>query len=513
MFLKITAMGLTGDDGAYLADGWNWVDGTIVAFSAANVLIGLLSSSSDLGALRALRVARVLRPLRVIKRVPELRLVVTALLRSLPGISSVMVVSFFFWFIFGVIGVNLFRGAFYSCNDTSDAIVTKQDCQGAFVDDDGTVVERRWTNADQNFDNIGNALLTLFEISTTEGWIDVMFQGIDAAGKDLQPQRNAHPENAFYFVAFMLVASFLLVNMFVGIVLDSFGCVREEQQSITLLTPEQRDWMIAQIHIVGPLSIAPKHVRPKSHWRARIFDVVVHPRFDIFIAAAISVNTLFMLTQHYNQPNTWSNVLDTVDLCFTILYTAEMIAKIIALGFRGYIDSRWNQLDGTVVILGMLELAFNDIFQGSESTALRAVRVARVVRVLKTWKGLQVRHPLLPLPSLLRTSRRYGPPASYPASLGRQKRSELLVQAMFLTLFASLPTMANVGGVLLLTFWIYAVLGLNLFGKVTQNGEELNDNANFSNVGLSMLTLLRMATGEAWNTIMHEAMRSEPPYW
>ena len=77
---------------------------------------------------------------------------------------------------------------------------------------------------------------------------------------------------------------------------------------------------------------------------------------------------------------------------------------------------------------------------------------------------------------------------------------------MFQTLVYSLPALANVGSVLFLFFFIFAVLGMNLFGKVRVTGNFLNRYANFETFGYSMLTLFRMATGEAWNGIMHDCM-------
>jgi hypothetical protein len=76
--------------------------------------------------------------------------------------------------LFGILGVNYFKGAFASCNFTEDLDVevdTKSDCilYGGY-----------WQPAESSFDNIGYAMLTLFEMSTTEGWVAVMWAGVDA---------------------------------------------------------------------------------------------------------------------------------------------------------------------------------------------------------------------------------------------------------------------------------------------------------------------------------------------
>lgn len=97
-----------------------------------------------------------------------------------------LVISSLFFLLFGILGTNYFKGAFFACSletdeqatmieATSPNIKTKWDCY-----DSGGL----WKNKDTNFDNVVNSMLILFEMSTTEGWIDVMWNGVDAVGID-----------------------------------------------------------------------------------------------------------------------------------------------------------------------------------------------------------------------------------------------------------------------------------------------------------------------------------------
>ena len=115
MLMKLTAFGvwLEERDGTYLRDAWNVMDGAIVLVG----ILGKALSGTNISWVRALRTMRVLRPLRVISRVPELRVVVDALLRSLPGLGNVLLVALLFWLIFGILGMQLFMGAFSRCSD------------------------------------------------------------------------------------------------------------------------------------------------------------------------------------------------------------------------------------------------------------------------------------------------------------------------------------------------------------------------------------------------------------
>jgi len=106
---------------------------------------------------------------------------------------------------------------------------------------------------------------------------------------------------------------------------------------------------------------------------------------------------------------------------------------------------------------------------GGGASVLRVLRLARVFRLVRKLKGLLM---------------------------------------LFNTLIISLPGLINIGALLFLLCFVYAVLGMNLFGKV-KFGENLNEHANFTNFGNSILILLRMVTGEAWNAIMYDCMVTE----
>jgi hypothetical protein len=71
---------------------------------------------------------------------------------------------------------------------------------------------------------------TLFQISTTEGWEKVMLCGVDSRGVDLQPHPNHRQWVVIYFVAFMIIGSQFIVNLFVGVVIDNFNTIKEREE-------------------------------------------------------------------------------------------------------------------------------------------------------------------------------------------------------------------------------------------------------------------------------------------
>ena len=102
----------------------------------------------------------------------------------MPTLGNVLMLLMMFWLVFGILGVQLFKGKFYFCND--DLVVYSGSCTGSFMStssnkyvDAGVVElglqERKWSRGQWGFDNIGEAIVTLFEVSTLEMWLDIMY--------------------------------------------------------------------------------------------------------------------------------------------------------------------------------------------------------------------------------------------------------------------------------------------------------------------------------------------------
>ena len=206
--IKIIAKGLVfnslGPIQPYMRSYWNMLDGFVVAASLVDLIFMILKiDMQQLQALKALRALRALRPLRVISKDEGMKLIVNALLASIPSMSNVLLVCSLFILIFSIMGVNFFKGTFYHCQDKPGALIlidmdtvfTKEDCingQEAMTFANGTSVAYRpaglWINKSSTFDNTIEAMSTLFQMMTTEGWVDVMQDGIDNTGLGNQPK-------------------------------------------------------------------------------------------------------------------------------------------------------------------------------------------------------------------------------------------------------------------------------------------------------------------------------------
>ena len=326
-----------------------------------------------------------------------------------------------------------------------------------------------WMNRDKRFDNIFVSILTLFEVATLEMFLDTMYQAIDSTGFTSQPIRDTNPALALYFVFFIIIGSFFVMNLFVGVTIDKFNEMKakSEDGASLFLTPEQQAWVTIQRMLTSAVPVR-RIPPPAAPSRQAVFNVVQTEAFDGFIMVCILGNILFMSMRTADISDAWETVLFWANFAFALIFFLEMLMKMFALGMRNYFANSWNKFDFVVVLSSIVGITMDVSMDGEVPVVglLRVFRVARIFRLVPRAKGLKT---------------------------------------LFQTLIFSLPALINVGSVLLLFFFIYSIMGMNLFGQM-RYGENLNRHANFRDFPSAMMTLFRMATGESWNGIMWDAM-------
>ncbi|CEM24784.1 unnamed protein product [Vitrella brassicaformis CCMP3155] len=496
MLLKWFAFGLLFESSnSYFRVGWNWLDFVVVTTSLLTFIFGQMESSgqdsgfdtSSLLAFRALRVLksfRAFRPLRIISRSSGIKLVVDSLLSSIPSLANVFMICFLMYLIFAILGVNLFKGAFYACYDDAgnEVEVDRAACKS---DDSLNLVV-----ADSNFDNVYRAMVTLFQVSTTEGWIDTMYDGVDAAspGKYPKSDRNMHrsPWAALYFVAFIVVGNFFSINLFVGVIIDQFQQMKEEMEGGPFMTENQRKWKEVQRMLFQQRILEKKTLQfPKSNlawlqaFRTHFAPIVASRGFEFSIMFIITLNTAVMCMRHATMSNSFAQTLETLNIVFAVIFNLEAAVKLLIFS-RLYWKDPWNTFDfmivvGTDVTLIVIALQSENIRSNlsTMATMLRAFRIGRVLRLIRQAAGLRV---------------------------------------LFQTMLNVIPSLGNIASLVFLLFFIYAVLGMSLFGLV-EWGEHLNRYANFRRFGDSLLVLLRIATGEDWHELMYDCANNSGGTW
>uniref|UniRef100_A0A0N4ZXQ4 Ion_trans domain-containing protein n=1 Tax=Parastrongyloides trichosuri TaxID=131310 RepID=A0A0N4ZXQ4_PARTI len=485
MSLKVIANGCLFGKGAYFKDGWNILDGILVIISLINIIFEMLvrgDSPKIFGVIRVLRLLRALRPLRVINRAPGVKLVVMTLISSLKPIGNIVLICCTFFIIFGILGVQLFKGMMYHCigPDVND-VVTKSDCLA--------VSGNKWVNHRYNFDNLGQALMSLFVLSSKDGWVSIMYQGIDAVGVDMQPIENHNEWRMIYFISFLLLVGFFVLNMFVGVVVENFHKCKEA------LEAEMRE-KARQKRLARKLKrqqfedhcAFKKKQKEKNYpyWYnygpARMYthNIVTSKYFDLAIAAVIGINVISMAMEFYLMPPGLRYVLKALNYFFTAVFTLEAAMKLYALGIKTFFLEKWNRLDIFIVLLSIAGIIFEE-FEALElpinPTIIRVMRVLRIARVLKLLKMAKG------------------------------------IRSLLDTVGEALPQVGNLGSLFFLLFFIFAALGVELFGKLECSDDHpcdgLGEHAHFKNFGMAFLTLFRIATGDNWNGIMKDALRDD----
>lgn len=454
-----------------LQSSWNILDGVLVLVSLVDIVVAMASAGGAkiLGILRVLRLLRTLRPLRVISRAPGLKLVVETLISSLRPIGNIVLICCAFFIIFGILGVQLFKGKFYYCEgaDTRN-ISTKAECRAAHY---------RWVRRKYNFDNLGQALMSLFVLSSKDGWVNIMYDGLDAVGVDQQPVPNHNPWMLLYFISFLLIVSFFVLNMFVGVVVENFHKCRQHQEAEEARRREEK----RQRRLERKRRKAQRrpYYADYSPTRRSIHSLCTSHYLDLFITFIIGVNVITMSMEHYNQPKALDEALKYCNYVFTIVFVVEAVLKLVAFGFRRFFKDRWNQLDLAIVLLSIMGITLEEIEMNAalpiNPTIIRIMRVLRIARVLKLLK----------------------------MATGMRALLDTVVQA--------LPQVGNLGLLFMLLFFIYAALGVELFGRLECSEdnpcEGLSRHATFSNFGMAFLTLFRVSTGDNWNGIMKDTLR------
>ncbi|KAF1552692.1 Voltage-dependent T-type calcium channel subunit alpha-1I, partial [Eudyptula albosignata] len=471
MTLKVVSLGLYFGDQAYLRSSWNILDGFLVFVSLIDIVVSVASAGGAkiLGVLRVLRLLRTLRPLRVISRAPGLKLVVETLISSLKPIGNIVLICCAFFIIFGILGVQLFKGKFYHCLGVDIRNITnRSDCMAA---------NYKWVHHKYNFDNLGQALMSLFVLASKDGWVNIMYNGLDAVAVDQQPVINNNPWMLLYFISFLLIVSFFVLNMFVGVVVENFHKCRQHQEAEEARRREEK--RLRRLEKKRRKAQRLPYYATYCPIRLLIHSVCTSHYLDIFITFIICLNVVTMSLEHYNQPVSLETALKYCNYLFTTVFVLEAVLKLVAFGLRRFFKDRWNQLDLAIVLLSVMGITLEEIEINAalpiNPTIIRIMRVLRIARVLKLLK----------------------------MATGMRALLDTVVQA--------LPQVGNLGLLFMLLFFIYAALGVELFGKLVCNDENpcegMSRHATFENFGMAFLTLFQVSTGDNWNGIMKDTLR------
>ncbi|XP_032580356.1 sodium leak channel non-selective protein isoform X2 [Drosophila sechellia] len=469
--LKILADGLFFTPKAYIKDVAAALDVFIYVVSTSFLCWMPLNIPTN-SAAQLLMILRCVRPLRIFTLVPHMRKVVYELCRGFKEILLVSTLLILLMFIFASYGVQLYGGRLARCNDPT--ISRREDCVGVFMrrvfvtkmkltpgpDESypAMLVPRVWANPRRfNFDNIGDAMLTLFEVLSFKGWLDVRDVLIKAVG----------PVHAVYIHIYIFLGCMIGLTLFVGVVIANYS----ENKGTALLTVDQRRWcdLKKRLKIAQPLHLPPRPDGRKI--RAFTYDITQHIIFKRVIAVVVLINSM-LLSITWIKGEVHTERLVIVSAVLTFVFVVEVVMKNIAFTPRGYWQSRRNRYDLLVTVAGVIWIILQTILRND----------------LSYFFGFMV--------VILR----------FFTITGKHTTLKMLMLTVGVSVCKSFFI---IFGMFLLVFF-YALAGTILFGTV-KYGEGIGRRANFGSPVTGVAMLFRIVTGEDWNKIMHDCM-VQPPY-
>uniref|UniRef100_A0A4W6FBD9 Voltage-dependent L-type calcium channel subunit alpha n=1 Tax=Lates calcarifer TaxID=8187 RepID=A0A4W6FBD9_LATCA len=488
IILKMTAYGAFLHKGSFCRNYFNILDLVVVSVS----LISSGIQSSAINVVKILRVLRVLRPLRAINRAKGLKHVVQCVFVAIRTIGNIVIVTTLLQFMFACIGVQLFKGKFFSCTDNSKQ--TQAECRGSYImykDRDVGKPERAsrvWENSEFNFDDVLQGMMALFAVSTFEGWPGLLYRAIDSHAEDVGPIYNYRVVISIFFIIYIIIIAFFMMNIFVGFVIVTFQEQGEQEYKNCELDKNQRQCVEYALK-ARPL----RRYIPKNPYQYKVWYVVNSTYFEYLMFTLILLNTICLAMQHHGQTKNFNDAMNILNMLFTGLFTVEMILKLIAFKPRHYFIDAWNTFDALIVVGSIVDIAITEVnvssptpslpsclpgLQNSEENARISITFFRLFRVMRLVKLL---------------------------SRGEGIRTLLWT---FIKSFQALPYVALL---IVMLFFIYAVIGMQMFGKIALRDQtQINRNNNFQTFPQAVLLLFRCATGEAWQEIMLACSANRP---
>uniref|UniRef100_A0A8C3XFH7 Sodium channel protein n=1 Tax=Cyanoderma ruficeps TaxID=181631 RepID=A0A8C3XFH7_9PASS len=456
MLLKWVAYGFK----KYFTNAWCWLDFLIVDVSLISLVANTLGYS-EMGPIKSLRTLRALRPLRALSRFEGMRVVVNALVGAIPSIMNVLLVCLIFWLIFSIMGVNLFAGKFGKCINKTEGdmpldpkiINNMSDC--ILYNVSGTFY---WTKVKVNFDNVGAGYLALLQVC------------------EEQPEWECNLYMYLYFVIFIIFGSFFTLNLFIGVIIDNFNQQKKKISGQDIFMTEEQKKYYNAMKKLGSKKPQKPIPRPVNKYQGFIFDVVSKQAFDVSIMILICLNMVTMMVETDDQSQEKVNILHKINMLFVAIFTGECIFKMLALRHY-YFTNGWNIFDFVVVILSIVGTVLSDIIQKYffSPTLFRVIRLARIGRILRLIRGAKG------------------------------------IRTLLFALMMSLPALFNIGLLLFLVMFIYAIFGMANFAYVKKE-YGIDDMFNFQTFANSMLCLFQITTSAGWDGLLNPILNTGPPY-
>ncbi|KAI3356207.1 hypothetical protein L3Q82_017458, partial [Scortum barcoo] len=311
--------------------------------------------------------------------------------------------------------------------------------------------------------------------ATFKGWMDIMYAAVDSQKEqDYQPEYEINLRMYLYFVVFIIFGAFFTLNLFIGVIIDNFNQQKKKIRGQDIFMTEEQKKYYNAMKKLGSKKPQKPIPRPSNKIQGYIFDLTTKQAFDIVIMVLIWLNMVAMMVESANQTNQQENVLYWINVVFICIFTGECLLKMISLRHY-YFTNGWNVFDFIVVILSIIGMFLSEVIEQYfvSPTLFRVIRLARIGRVLRLIKSAKG------------------------------------IRTLLFALMMSLPALFNIGLLLFLVMFIYAIFGMSNFAYVRKEGG-IDDLFNFETFGNSMICLFQITTSAGWDGLLSPILNRPP---
>ncbi|XP_040417626.1 sodium channel protein type 2 subunit alpha-like isoform X2 [Cygnus olor] len=311
--------------------------------------------------------------------------------------------------------------------------------------------------------------------ATFKGWMEIMYAAVDSREVGKQPKYEDNLYMYLYFVAFIIFGSFFTLNLFIGVIIDNFNQQKKKLGGQDIFMTEEQKKYYNAMKKLGSKKPQKPIPRPTNKLQGLVFDIVTKQAFDISIMVLICLNMVTMMIETDDQGELMQNILYWINLVFVVLFTGECVFKLFSLRYY-YFTIGWNIFDFVVVILSIVGMFLAKVIEKYfvSPTLFRVVRLARIGRILRLIKGAKG------------------------------------IRTLLFALMMSLPALFNIGLLLFLVMFIYAIFGMSNFAYVKREAG-IDDMFNFETFGNSMICLFQITTSAGWDGLLAPILNSGKP--
>lgn len=442
------------------------------------LLAGVPDPGRYLKILKSLRVFRLIRGLFYLNK--DLNIFGDCLIHSFIYVVKLIFFYGLFLLCFSLFAMKKLKGKLFHCVELGEVekihIKTKQDC----FDFGGS-----WINSDTPFDNILIAFFTLFETSTTEGWSLIMFETTESIGIDFEPKFHSSSEWKVFFLIFFFIMKILLLNMFVGIIIENIMLMKSQAKKLEEKTKEQREWSLIKQNI---LNMVPK--KRKKHYFSNIrlrttIDFFTKRVFRIFFYLCIIANCIVICLFWHDQDEEMKEDIILTNQAFIYIFTFQFVIKILKNGPR-FFKKKLNLYELLIIIVAyaniFLEIKSKEIHMKFTNPDFNLFRIFNAFA-----KGLQ----FTKLFSIF------------------QKFQSL--KQLTMTLNKTFPLFFGLLLFIVLILYMFAIIGMNRFAFLKTQSTINGIDAHFRTFSYSLYSLVRIASSEIYFKIVSDCVRQQAP--